>query len=122
MIHFKRSEFSCKCGCGFDTVDFELAIILDDVREYFNKPTIITSGCRCEKHNKAVGGADKSIHKEGKAADIKVLDINPIDVYNYLDKKYSDTFGLGLYSTWVHIDSRKEKSRWGKTNLMKGGN
>lgn len=30
MKYFKRNEFECKCGCSFDTVDFELAEVMDD--------------------------------------------------------------------------------------------
>ena len=36
--YFSRSEFSCNCGCGFDTVDFELIQMLDGLRENFDKP------------------------------------------------------------------------------------
>lgn len=114
MKYFKRKEFECKCGCGFDTVDYLLAKIADEVREYFGKPTTITSGCRCEIHNKAIGGAISSAHIKGKAADIQVKDTSPEEVYNYIDSKYPNTLGLGLYKTWVHIDSRNKKARWHK--------
>ncbi|BEB16509.1 hypothetical protein VEE45_23520 [Escherichia coli] len=43
--HFSRKEFKCKCGkCDYDTIDAELLVILEDVREHFGKPVIINSG------------------------------------------------------------------------------
>lgn len=112
--YFKREEFACKCGCGFDTVDTELLDILDDVREYFNAPVTINSACRCEKHNEEVGGSKGSQHKLGRAADIVVRGKTPEEVHDYLDSKYPDSYGLGRYSTFTHIDSRDNKARWNK--------
>ena len=31
--YFKRSEFACKCGCGFNVVDTELLDVLIDVKK-----------------------------------------------------------------------------------------
>ena len=82
--NFKRSEFACKCGCGFDTVDAELVQVLEVVRFKYNSPVHITSGCRCDTHNKKVGGSDGSKHKLGIAADIVVEGVPPVDVYRFL--------------------------------------
>ena len=111
--HFDRSEFKCKCGkCEFDTVDVKLLEILEDVRTHFKNPVRITSGCRCVTHNKAVGGSLGSKHLMGKASDIVVDKVHENEVYAYLDEKYNDTLGLGLYKGWVHVDSREHKARW----------
>lgn len=109
---FRRSEFSCKCGCNFDTVDAQLLEVLTDVREHFNSPVVITSGCRCDLHNHTIGGASKSQHTTGKAADFYVRDVAPEVVHAYLEDKYPDKFGLGLYSNRIHFDSRSYKARW----------
>ncbi|EKB8274063.1 DUF882 domain-containing protein [Salmonella enterica] len=110
--YFKRSEFACKCGCGQDTVDAELLAILEDVREHFGKPVIINSANRCPTHNKRVGGASKSVHLTGKAADIVVKGIAPDIVHAYLTAKYSGKYGIGKYKTFTHVDSRSKESRW----------
>lgn len=110
---FKRSEFACRCGCGFDTVDGELLEILKTLREHFNAPVKIQSGARCATHNKNVGGADNSQHVYGRAADIAVSGIAPSAVYAYLVSTYPHSYGVGLYNSWVHIDTRKQKARWG---------
>lgn len=116
---FKPAEFACRCGCGFgtkaDDVNAGLLEVLDDVREHFGKPVYVVSGCRCNKHNTKVGGAKGSKHMLGIAADIKVRGVEPIEVWGYLTEKYPNKFGIGLYKTWVHIDTRSSKARWDET-------
>ena len=111
MPYFDRKEFACKCGCGFDTVDVQLARVVLRVRQYFNKRTFILSGCRCDHHNRVVGGASNSRHLWGQAADIWVEDVCPVDVYNKLNEWYPNTLGLILYHQFVHLDIRAEKFR-----------
>lgn len=68
--NFDKEEFACKCGCGFDDINPLLVLQLQTLRDALNAPLIVTSGCRCRKHNKAVGGASHSDHLKGNAADI----------------------------------------------------
>lgn len=110
--NFKRSEFACHCGCGFNTVDAELLAVLDMLRDDIDLPIHITSGCRCNQHNTFVDGAKNSQHMTGKAADIKIIGMKPTDVYNLLNDRYPHTYGIGLYKSWVHIDIRCDKARW----------
>ena len=49
----------------------ELSTLLEKIRLVYNKPIIVTSGYRCEKLNKAVGGVKTSQHRLGQAADIR---------------------------------------------------
>lgn len=111
--NFSRSEFACECGCGFDTVDFMLVTVLQDIRDHFNAPIKISSGNRCKEENKNTKGAAKnSEHMKGKAADIKAIGVSPSAIYSYLNEKYPSKFGIGLYYNRVHIDVRKERARW----------
>lgn len=114
--YFSRKEFACKCGCGFDAVDIELLSVLEDLRWHFSAPITITSGCRCAYYNEQVGGALNSKHVHAKAADIQVSGVDPKSVWGYLVGKYPFKYGIGLYNSWVHIDVRKEKARWDKSN------
>ena len=45
--------------------------VLDPLRTAYGAPIIVTSGYRCEKLNKVVGGAASSQHVKGQAADIR---------------------------------------------------
>jgi uncharacterized protein YcbK (DUF882 family) len=113
-INFDRKEFACKCGCGFDTIDVELADVLADLRRFFVKPVFINSACRCESHNRKVGGAANSQHLFGKAADITIKDVSADKVYAYLCNKYPEKYGIGRYTGRTHIDVRQARSRWDK--------
>lgn len=46
--------------------------ILDPLRAAYGMPIRVSSGYRCEKLNKAVGGAATSVHMLGYAADLQV--------------------------------------------------
>lgn len=48
----------------------KLAEQLQRIRDRYGKPIIISSGYRCDKLNRAVGGAKNSDHMFGAAADI----------------------------------------------------
>lgn len=110
--HFNRSEFACKCNCGFATVDIELVNVLETLREYFYAPITINSACRCMSHNHAVGGKPNSKHREGIAADIVVKGVASSMVFSYLSGLYKDKYGIGYYEDFVHIDVRSDKARW----------
>lgn len=110
-LYFDRSEFTCHCGCGFDTVDTALIKLLDIIRLKFGAVTI-TSGARCKKYNKKIGGYPSSQHLVGKAADIKVLGIAPEVIQEFVDTRKPDQGGLGRYDTFTHVDVRDSKARW----------
>ena len=48
-----------------------VANILDPLREAYGKPIVVSSGYRCAKLNRAVGGVARSQHISGQAADIQ---------------------------------------------------
>lgn len=109
--HFSRSEFACHCGCGGSTVDYELLVVLEELRERLKHPIIVVSGYRCSAHNVVVGGARDSQHMQGRAADIKSR-IDPAIIYDQLDELYKGKYGMGKYSTFTHIDTRSKCARW----------
>jgi len=121
--NFSRHEFLCKgenChpsgkgNCGFDTVDAELLQVLENIRTNFGMAVHINSGCRCESHNDREGGSHKSQHLYGRAADFFINGVNSLEIVKYLDSKYPNKYGVGLYLSWVHIDTRSSgPARWG---------
>lgn len=68
--NFKVSEFTCKCGCGRNVIDQKLIDMCQIIRERASVAVNISSGTRCEKHNREVGGVKDSYHIQGKAADL----------------------------------------------------
>ena len=116
--HFWRKEFACKCGCGFNTVDAELIFVLERARHQLGgNPVHINSGCRCRKYNIRVGGSTDSQHMYAKAADITIDTLDSDQVAFFLMKLYKDRYGLGIYDTFTHIDTRSVKARWSNKSV-----
>ena len=69
--HFNVQEFRCKCGGKHNIlIDTELVNTLEKaIKQLGAKTCNITSGHRCSKHDKKVGGKGAGNHVEGKAAD-----------------------------------------------------
>ena len=111
--NFDRSEFACKCWCGFNTVDTELVAVVQDVRDHFNTTVTINSACRCPSHNASVGGSKNSQHLYSRAADVVVAGVAPNFVADYLEETYPGKYGIGRYNTFTHVDTRTEgPARW----------
>jgi len=68
---FRRSEFTCRCGCGFDGVNTDFINHLQIARDVSGVIYKITSGCRCIIHNRKEGGKSSSDHLTGEGADIE---------------------------------------------------
>lgn len=113
--HFSRHEFACPCGCGYDTADAELLVMLETIRQNFGAAVVITErggGCRCPAYNAEAGGGERSQHLIAKAADIVVDDVPAADVQAYCERVWPDKYGIGSYEHFTHIDSRNKKARW----------
>lgn len=81
--YFTFDEFKCKCGKCYSSayLDPRLITYLDELRRYFGKPVIITSGIRCKKYNSSlVGSSPVSGHLRGSAADVYIQGVNPKDI------------------------------------------
>ena len=78
--NLSRKEILCKCGkCLQDTIDHEIVtyfqMVCDECAELKQLERLtatITSGNRCEAHNKASGGKPTSKHLTSKAIDFMV--------------------------------------------------
>lgn len=87
---------------------------LDNIREKWGSPIIVTSGYRPEKLNKAVGGSRTSAHRIGMAADIhpkngNIMDLAALIVNMDMDfdqlilEKTSVKNGQITNCQWLHI-------------------
>ena len=108
--HFKLSEFQ-----SGDTqevkIDPELVEKLEKLRKRIRQPLIINSGYRTSEHNKAVGGAENSLHPTGKAGDIAKVKGLSIDEMAVLAQK-AGFDGIGKYNWGIHADVRGTVARW----------
>lgn len=103
--HFSRHEFACRDGCGADIVHPALLDLLEALRTLKDRPVRIVSGVRCCPHNRAVGGALRSQHVHGLAADI------PRDLgLTVAQAKALGFKGIGVRAgIVVHVDVRREQ-------------
>ena len=105
--NFSRAEFACKCGCGLDNIDPRLVELLQAIRDFFNRPVRVVSGLRCPARNAKVGGAKRSKHLTGEAADIQVADVAPRAVADYAATHMRGWGGIKAYPSFTHIDIRQ---------------
>lgn len=110
--NFKVKEFACTDGTDPIFVDSDLVTVLQKIRSHFGKSVKITSAYRTPGRNKAVGGQAYSQHLYGRAADIKVSGVSPKKVAAYAETLLKNRGGIGIYSTFTHIDVRATKARW----------
>lgn len=107
--YFDKSEFKCKCGgryCnGYPAKPKKLLVQnADNVREYFGAPAIVSSGVRCDTHNKNVGGVSGSRHRLGKAMDFCIKGKTANEVLAYVEKLPDIRYCYAIDSSYVHMD------------------
>ena len=121
--NFYLSEFESSDGsetpCDVLENLKELAKQLQVIREFTGLPIKVNSGYRSPDWNQYIGGASKSQHLLGKAADIVIQGMKPLDTYALLEfligKGKIKDGGLGKYNSFTHYDIRDKHARWDNT-------
>ena len=91
--------------------------VLDPLREKYGHPIMVSSGYRCQRLNKAVGGAVNSQHTTGEA----------VDIYVSRAREMAELFSLIYYllpydqliwergtdeaPAWIHVSYREGSNR-----------
>ena len=116
-----RDQFACRCGCGFDTVDANLIIVMQQIINAFgNRPIVVTSGARCKHHNDNMDppGAKNSPHMACKACDFyfpatdKLPQVKDVEICKVIDRMFGDILYYYQVDHWtgngtgrvVHVD------------------
>ena len=120
--NFVVNEFASKDGADIVIINELLPVVCQIVRNWFGYSFTPNSAYRTVSHNKNVGGASRSNHIYGLAVDIpaKSGKCTPRELYNFLDKLFTDSCEIGLYNWGVHFAATKEKSRF-TDKSYKGG-
>ncbi len=114
--HFRRDEFSCRCGCGKSDMQPLFMGRLQALRMIWGKPMIITSGYRCANHPseriKAQPGT--GTHSQGIAADIGISGPDAVSLLRLaLDANFT---GIGIQQKgngrFIHLDIREHPTIW----------
>ncbi len=128
LRHFKPSEFLVGGGgnarLALNTPPpqelwpnvVDLVRVLDEFRARIGKPVMLNSVYRNEAYNQAIGGVSGSQHKHFRAADFQVIGGGTPAQWARLlrDMRAEKLFqgGIGLYSTFVHVDTRGWNAEW----------
>lgn len=108
--NFVVSEFKSKDGSDKVLIDPQLVEYLQVIRDHFGKSVKINSAYRTVTHNASVGGVEDSRHVLGCAADIRIEGVDPIEIARFAES--IGIKGIGLYDTFVHVDTRVKKGFW----------
>ena len=91
--------------------------VLQPIRNYFDKPVVITSGFRSPELSQKIGSSSRSQHCKGQAADIEIPGISNKDLSDWISQNVSfDQVILEFHdpiepnSCWVHVSFVSEYS------------
>ncbi len=109
-------------SCKETIIDGELALKLQVLHDALLYPIHITSGFRCKAHqdqmrnelkedgtHKYETAVGQSTHEQGRAADIRTNKHTGIQLEEAARK--AGFRSIGVASTWVHVDTRSDKTR-----------
>ena len=93
--------------------------VFQPIRDHFECPIHVSSGYRCEALNKAIRGAQTSLHMTGQALDIDMdfTKVSNTEVFNYIkDNLEFDTLIWEFNNEdgspkWVHVSYREGQNR-----------
>ena len=93
-----------------------LAKVLEEFRKRIGHPVRLASVYRSPEYNKSVGGKPDSQHLQFRAADLQVPGHGGSQLWaDMLSAMRSEGFfsgGIGIYGTFVHVDSRGQNADW----------
>lgn len=127
--HLSWRELACKDGTPYPAAwrlsrATVLAREFERIRAIVGTSIVVGSAYRTAAHNRHIGGAANSQHVHGRA-----LDLYPPKGWSR-DRFYavirgwagtddSDIYGLGIYPTFIHIDTREPRAD-GRLTVWRG--
>jgi uncharacterized protein YcbK (DUF882 family) len=115
--HLSWKELACSDGTPYPTNwresrAVDLAREFEEIRRLTGgRALTVNSAYRTPTYNKKIGGSQYSQHMQGRALDVRPPAGMPVSVFHMRILQYAQTpqskiRGIGLYSTFVHIDIR----------------
>lgn len=111
--NFKESEFKCTCKGKYcdgyngrkNKCYMKLIMFAQYMRNYYDKPISISSGVRCVRRNREVGGVKKSKHLVFKGMDFKVGNLKASEIRKVVKNMplVDYTYGITTYYTHANI-------------------
>lgn len=104
--------------------------VMEPIRQRYGKPIIVTSGYRCPRLNKLVGGVYNSLHTCGLAIDVRAKDGNNKELWDVIFEMISNdeintrTVILEKCNNtktncqWIHIDINSKYHSYRKNKII----
>lgn len=106
LRYFELQEFACKhCGSSFMEESFLLE--LDELRNRYGRPLVITSGYRCPAYNNQVSSTGfDGPHTTGRAVDLRVAHADAFNVLRLATGMRFSGIGIAQKGTrrFIHLD------------------
>lgn len=111
--HFNLNEYTVHQtgNCTITREALEHADILEEFRQWLQKPMKVNAWYRTSAYNKKAGGNANSSHLRGVATDIEMVNLSQTNFIKYakkwkeLCKKYGVVGEAGLYTWGIHLGS-----------------
>lgn len=110
--NFTVGELAATDGARYARISPELVAGLQRLRARIGAPISINSGYRHPKLNGMVGGASKSRHIAGQAADVRCSIMSPLELARLALDEFGCNIGIGLGKNGIHIDVRGTLAIW----------
>ena len=105
---FRPEEFTCRCGryCDGHPARMQEGVVraADQVRRHFGAPATVSSGLRCPRHNREVGGVSNSRHLQGKAVDFCIRGKSAREVLAYVKTLPQIRYCYAINDRFIHMD------------------
>jgi len=111
FTYFSYHELKCKCGCNQLGFTDDFLERLDQLREAYGKPIIISSGYRCPEYNAEVSSTGSDGPHTCCAVDISVMGQ---DAHRLLSEALKMNFkGIGIkqkgLGRFIHLDDMPDQ-------------
>jgi uncharacterized protein YcbK (DUF882 family) len=101
--NFTKAEMQCHC-CGLCLMQDKFMETLQALRKDWGRSISVSSGYRCKIHNQMVGGAPKSQHVLGNAADLGISHLSEDEKNTFLVLCRQHFTGIGIAKSFIHVD------------------
>lgn len=111
-----RISITASPHVDLDNTDPQVLSRFEELQNAFGDVLPVISAHRDSEHNKAVGGADKSQHIDGRALDIDVSGLDEARRAELIQMASAMGFtGIGVYKNSMHFDTGPRRA-WGPTH------
>lgn len=100
--YFSDDELRCKCGCDKLVFNPNVRLILNQIRDEFGKPMVVSSGYRCPQHPVEARKQTTGEHCTGMAVDISVASKDALDLLKVACKYNVPRLGISQKGAHRH--------------------